>query len=93
VRSFTIPDTLRVIADDTIHFLVSSRLYSVNFTYGDSLTFDSVTNMSNQVVAANGVVGYRATLLDSANSLNHIIINVTTGYTKHMTSTVSLLRR
>ena len=93
LQSFSWPDTILVTSSDTATITAMSKYYNISYFYGDSLTIDSVTVLQNQVLGQNGYVINNTILTDTANNINHLIINVWYNYNKHLTSTVALLKR
>ena len=94
VKSFSWPDTLNVTSPDTTNIIVTSKYYAINYPYGDSLTqYDSVTVLQNQTLGDNGFVLYNTVLTDTANLINHIVINTQYTYTKNVVTNAYLLRR
>lgn len=94
IHSFAWPDTLNITSPDTTNIIVASKYYTVNYPYGDSLTqYDSVTILQNQTLGDNGFVLYNTVLTDTANLINHIVINTQYTYTKNVVTNVHLLKR
>ena len=94
INSFSWPDTLHITSPDTATIIASSKYYTISYFYGDSLTAaDSVTTLRNQTTGENGYVVFSSSLLDTANSINHLIINIAHNYNKRLTSNVTLYKR
>ena len=93
IQSFSWPDTIQLSSADSISITAASKYYNITYGYGDSLTFEFVSYLQNQTLGQNGYSAYNTTLVDSANSVNHVIIDVWYSYNKHYQSNVTLLRR
>jgi hypothetical protein len=97
VHSAVWPDTLLVTANDTASVTVTSKFYTVTLPYGDSLTFDYITNLQT-TTGQNGYLTYSATLIDttyvlSALALDHMVVNLGYGYNKYYHSNATLYSR
>ena len=94
VNSFSWPDTLNITSPDTSNIIVASKYFTVNYPYGDSLTqYDSVTILQNETLGQNGYVIYNTVLTDTANLVNHIVINTQYTYNKNLVTNVYLYKR
>lgn len=94
LHSFSWPDTLHISSPDTASIIVTSKYFTINYSYGDSLTaVDSVTTLQNVALGQNEYVVYNTILTDTANNINHLIINTWYNYTKHVVSNVRLYKR
>lgn len=93
LNSFGVADTFKITSSDTTNITVASKLYSLKFSYGDSLTLYSVTNLQNENLNENSYVTYKATLSDTSAGINHIVVNIWYGYNKHYFSSFYLYSR
>ncbi len=94
IYSFSWPDTLQVTSPDTANIIATSKYYTINYSYSYNLTAtDSITVLQNYTLGDNGYIAYNTVLLDTANSVNHIIINTWYSYTKHTVTNVTLYKR
>ncbi len=94
IRSFSWPDSLVITAADTMSITVVSKTYNVTFPYYFYLTtFDTVSYLQNETVEQGGYTPFNATLIDTANSINHIAINISYSYSKNITSSFALYKR
>ena len=94
IRSFSIADSLVVTSADTTSITVASRYFSVTFPYVYYYTgSDSVTVLLYQSTGTAGNITSSAVLVDTANNINHINLNVSAGQNKRFTSTFALYKR
>jgi hypothetical protein len=94
VRSFSWPDSIVITAADTASITVTSRYYNITFPYYYYLTaFDSVSFLQNDSIGVGGYAPLNATLIDTANGVNHIAINISYGANKNITSSYALYKR
>ena len=93
INSFSWPDTLTVTSPDTSNIIVASKYYTVNYPYSDALTQYTLTTLQNETLGNNGYVIYNTVLTDTADLINHIVINTQYSYSKNVVTNVYLLRR
>ena len=94
LQSFSWPDTLQITSPDSATIIATAKYYTTTYTYGDSLTAtDSITTLQNLAQGPTGYVTYNTTLLDTANNINHVIVNIYYTYNKHIISNVTLYKR
>ena len=102
LHSFTWADSVNVTSADTFHVTVASKYNKITIPYGDSLTYLTLkdtatlciaTSLQLQNVSENGYVSYNATLADTTDGFNHLVINVWYSYNKHYKSDLWLSRR
>ena len=94
IRTFSSYDSLIVTSADTANITVASKYYNVTFPYVYYYTLaDSTTYLQYYTQAESGYVGYYASLVDSANNVNHITVSVAPGHSKHFASTFVLYKR
>ncbi len=94
IRSFSWPDSLVVTSADTASITVVSRTYTVTFPYSYYYTsIDSVSYLRQYTPGDGGYLPFNAFLVDTANGINHLAINISYGANKHMTSNFALYKR
>ena len=94
IHSFSNPDSLVVTSADTTSITVASKYYSITFPYVYYYTgSDSVTFLVYNAQGQGGNITTSAVLVDTANNINHINVNISTGQHKRFTSTFALYKR
>jgi len=94
INSFSWPDTLKITSPDTTNIIVVSKYYTVDYPYSDALTqYDSVTTLQYEALGNNGYVLYNTVLTDTANNVNHVVINTQYSYVKNLVTNVYLYKR
>ena len=94
IRSFSWADSMVITAADTMSITIASKFYNFTFPYYFFLTaLDSVSYLQTDTIGQGGYVPYNATLIDTANGINHIAIAVSYGYSKNYTSSFALYKR
>lgn len=93
VHSFTWADTLQVTSSDTLNITVVSKFYTITFPYYDSLTLYPLTYLTIGTPGQGANGSYNASLTDTTDLINHLVVNVWYGYNKQYTSNVLLYKR
>ena len=94
IRSFSLPDSMIITAADTMSITVATRFYNFTCPYYFYLTtIDTVSYLQTDSAGVGNYVLYNTTLIDTANGINHIAINVSYGYSKNYSSTFALYKR